>query len=94
MRQQTFGCTGEQVSVIGQGTWYLDRGDRNRAVAALRRVAIAPDRGLPIVPETAQSRSISNPKGADALRGVGAAEIVNRGWSDHQGQLVEGSQDP
>src|ERR1700709_452938 len=37
MRQQTFGCTGEQVSVIGQGTWYLDGGDRNRAVAALRR---------------------------------------------------------
>jgi hypothetical protein len=33
-------------------------------------------------------------KGAVALRGVGAAEIVNRGWSDHQGQLVEGSQDP
>lgn len=32
--------------------------------------------------------------GAVALRGVGAAEIVNRGWSDHQGQLVEGSQDP
>ena len=25
------------MSVIGQGTWYLDRGDRKRAVAALRR---------------------------------------------------------
>jgi diketogulonate reductase-like aldo/keto reductase len=25
------------VSVIGQGTWYIDRGDRNSAVAALRR---------------------------------------------------------
>jgi len=25
------------VSVIGQGTWYLDRGDRKSAVAALRR---------------------------------------------------------
>jgi diketogulonate reductase-like aldo/keto reductase len=25
------------VSVIGQGTWYLDRGDRKAAVAALRR---------------------------------------------------------
>jgi hypothetical protein len=32
-------------------------------------------------------------KGAVALRGVGAPEIVNRGWSHHQGQLVEGSQD-
>ena len=26
-----------QVSVIGQGTWYIDRGDRRTAVAALRR---------------------------------------------------------
>ena len=27
----------DDVSVIGQGTWYIDRGDRKRAVAALRR---------------------------------------------------------
>jgi hypothetical protein len=32
--------------------------------------------------------------GAVALRGVGAAEIVNRGWSDRHDQLVEGSRDP
>src|SRR5260221_10969293 len=37
MRQQKFGSSGPDVSVIGQGTWYLDRGDRSRAVAALRR---------------------------------------------------------
>ena len=37
MRQQKFGSNGPDVSVIGQGTWYLDRGDRNSAVAALRR---------------------------------------------------------
>jgi diketogulonate reductase-like aldo/keto reductase len=37
VRQQSFGKNGPQVSVIGQGTWYLDRGDRKRAVAALRR---------------------------------------------------------
>ncbi len=37
MRQQPFGAGGPQVSLIGQGTWYLDRGDRKRAVAALRR---------------------------------------------------------
>ena len=37
MRQQKFGHGGPDVSVIGQGTWYLDRGDRNSAVAALRR---------------------------------------------------------
>jgi diketogulonate reductase-like aldo/keto reductase len=37
MRQQPFGRNGPNVSVIGQGTWYIDRGDRKRAVAALRR---------------------------------------------------------
>src|SRR5450755_2051171 len=37
MRQQQFGSGGPQVSVIGQGTWYIDRGDRQGAVAALRR---------------------------------------------------------
>lgn len=37
MRQQPFGTGGPQVSLIGQGTWYLDRGDRKRAIAALQR---------------------------------------------------------
>jgi diketogulonate reductase-like aldo/keto reductase len=37
MKSKVFGKGGPQVSVIGQGTWYLDRGDRKRAVAALRR---------------------------------------------------------
>ena len=37
MRQQKFGSHGPDVSVIGQGTWYLDRGDRKAAVAALKR---------------------------------------------------------
>jgi diketogulonate reductase-like aldo/keto reductase len=37
LRHKEFGCTGAQVSVIGQGTWYIDRGDRKAAVAALRR---------------------------------------------------------
>src|SRR5580704_9734069 len=37
MRQQRFGSGGDEVSVIGQGTWYLDHGDRKRAVAALQR---------------------------------------------------------
>jgi diketogulonate reductase-like aldo/keto reductase len=36
MRRQKFGKNGPEVSVIGQGTWYLDRGDRKTAVAALR----------------------------------------------------------
>ena len=37
MKEKSFGKGGPQVSVIGQGTWYLDRGDRKQAVAALRR---------------------------------------------------------
>ena len=37
MRKQKFGSNSPQVSVIGQGTWYIDRGDRKTAVAALRR---------------------------------------------------------
>src|ERR1700710_1252903 len=37
MRQPPFGSRGPQVSVIGQGTWYIDSGDRATAVAALRR---------------------------------------------------------
>jgi diketogulonate reductase-like aldo/keto reductase len=37
MKFRTFGPTGAKVSVIGQGTWYIDRGDRKAAVAALRR---------------------------------------------------------
>jgi diketogulonate reductase-like aldo/keto reductase len=37
LKQKKFGAGGPDVSVIGQGTWYLDRGDRKAAVAALRR---------------------------------------------------------
>ena len=37
MRHQKFGTDGPDVSVIGQGTWYLDHGDRKAAVAALQR---------------------------------------------------------
>jgi diketogulonate reductase-like aldo/keto reductase len=37
VRQNPFGKGGPQVPVIGQGTWYLDRGDRKRAIAALQR---------------------------------------------------------
>jgi len=37
VKQRKFGNNGPPVSVIGQGTWYIDRGDRKRAVAALAR---------------------------------------------------------
>lgn len=32
-----FGSAGRNIAVIGQGTWYIDQGDRRRAVAALQR---------------------------------------------------------
>lgn len=37
MRYRTFGPTGREVSVIGQGTWNLEKDDRRSAIAALRR---------------------------------------------------------
>src|SRR6266481_3062629 len=37
MKSRPFGTSKCEVSVIGQGTWYIDRGDRKDAIAALRR---------------------------------------------------------
>jgi diketogulonate reductase-like aldo/keto reductase len=37
MKFRQFGSSKHDASVIGQGTWYIDRGDRKRAVVALRR---------------------------------------------------------
>jgi diketogulonate reductase-like aldo/keto reductase len=37
MKSRPFGAGGAPVSLIGQGTWYIDRGDRKGAVAALQR---------------------------------------------------------
>jgi diketogulonate reductase-like aldo/keto reductase len=37
LQTRTFGTGNSETSVIGQGTWYLDRGDRKAAIAALRR---------------------------------------------------------
>jgi diketogulonate reductase-like aldo/keto reductase len=37
MKLRQFGNTKREVSVIGQGTWYIDQGNRKSAVAALRR---------------------------------------------------------
>src|SRR6266576_3588491 len=37
MKSRLFGSSKCEVSVIGQGTWYIDRGDRKDAIAALRR---------------------------------------------------------
>jgi diketogulonate reductase-like aldo/keto reductase len=37
MRYHLFGNTKRPVGVIGQGTWYIEDGDRREAIAALRR---------------------------------------------------------
>jgi diketogulonate reductase-like aldo/keto reductase len=37
MKSRPFGSSKYDVSVIGQGTWYIDRGDRKDAIAALGR---------------------------------------------------------
>lgn len=37
MIDKPFGPTGRDVARIGQGSWYIERGDRTEAVAALRR---------------------------------------------------------
>jgi len=37
MERRPFGPTGREVAVIGQGTWYIEAGDRALAIAALRR---------------------------------------------------------
>src|SRR6202795_2022588 len=36
-KRRRFGPLPREVSVIGQGTWYIDEGDRAAAIAALRR---------------------------------------------------------
>lgn len=37
MEQRRFGSTKREVAVIGQGTWYIDNGDRASAIATLRQ---------------------------------------------------------
>ena len=36
MQYRPFGPTGQQVSVIGMGTWYIDLANRETAIAALQ----------------------------------------------------------
>jgi diketogulonate reductase-like aldo/keto reductase len=65
VRQQTFGAGGPDVPVIGQGTWYIDRGDRASAVAALRRGI---DLGMTHI-DTAEMYGDAEPVVAEAIAG-------------------------
>src|SRR6202453_4653498 len=65
MRHQRFGSRGQEVPVIGQGTWYIDRGDRKSAVAALRRGI---DLGMTHI-DTAEMYGDAEPLVAEAIAG-------------------------
>src|SRR5665213_1803726 len=65
MRLESFGGNGPHVSVIGQGTWYIDRGDRAGAVAALRRGI---DLGMTHI-DTAEMYGDAEPVVAEAIAG-------------------------
>ena len=65
MKQQKFGANGSQVSAIGQGTWYIDRGDRASALAALRRGI---DLGMTHI-DTAEMYGDAEPVVAEAIAG-------------------------
>jgi diketogulonate reductase-like aldo/keto reductase len=65
MKSRPFGSGGPQVPVIGQGTWYIDRGDRRSAVAALRRGI---DLGMTHI-DTAEMYGDAEPVVAEAIAG-------------------------
>lgn len=65
MRHNPFGATGRDVSVIGQGTWYIDRGDRAAAIKALRAGL---DAGMSHI-DTAEMYGDAEPVVAEAIVG-------------------------
>lgn len=65
MRTNKFGGKGPEVPVIGQGTWYIDHGDRKQAVAALRRGI---DLGMTHI-DTAEMYGDAEPVVAEAIAG-------------------------
>jgi len=66
VKQKKFGARGADVSVIGQGTWYLDRGDRKAAISALRRGI---ETGMTHI-DTAEMYGEAEPVIADAVAGL------------------------
>ena len=65
MKFRPFGNSQRDVSVIGQGTWYIDRGDRKRAVAALQ---CGIDLGMTHI-DTAEMYGDAEPVIAEAIAG-------------------------
>jgi diketogulonate reductase-like aldo/keto reductase len=65
MEKRPFGPAKRQVPVIGQGTWNIDRADRSRAIAALRRGL---DLGMTHI-DTAEMYGDAEPMIAEAIAG-------------------------
>jgi diketogulonate reductase-like aldo/keto reductase len=65
MQQRPFGAGGASVTVIGQGTWNIDVGDRAAAIAALRRGL---DAGMTHI-DTAEMYGEAEPLVAEAIAG-------------------------
>lgn len=65
MTTRPFGTAKRPVPVIGQGTWYIDHGDRAAAVAALRQGI---DLGMTHI-DTAEMYGDAEPVVADAIEG-------------------------
>ena len=64
MQYRPFGAKGQQVSVIGMGTWYIDLADRDTAVRALQTGL---DHGMNHI-DTAEMYGDAEPVIKDAIR--------------------------
>jgi diketogulonate reductase-like aldo/keto reductase len=71
VKQKKFGNDGADVSVIGQGTWYLDRGDRKAAISALRHGI---ETGMTHI-DTAEMYGEAEPVIADAIAGLSREKL-------------------
>ncbi|QEH34482.1 putative oxidoreductase [Aquisphaera giovannonii] len=65
MRTHPFGDAGRETAVIGQGTWEIDRGDRDAAIASIRRGL---DLGMTHI-DTAEMYGEAEPLVAEAIAG-------------------------
>jgi hypothetical protein len=72
MELHSFGAANREVPVTGQGTWYVNDGDRVAAIAALRAITVlaVPDAKIAAVHESALDPLFRtrHPAGGTAIR--------------------------
>jgi diketogulonate reductase-like aldo/keto reductase len=73
VKQKEFGVKGPEVTIIGQGTWYVDRSDRKSAAAALRRGI---ELGMTHI-DTAEMYGDAELVIADAIAGASATTFIS-----------------